>query len=459
MEEFIESYVPEAMREYRVPGLSVAVLKESNVVYVEGFGTRDLERGLPATPDTLYGIGSCTKSFVGVAIMQLCECGVLRLDDPVSKYIPLKIEAKKAPITVHHLLTHSSGLPNLATSSVAINRGLGRDTGVPLGSVGDFYRYVNGAQEELASESGRRFFYNNACYRMLGHIIQSVSGVPFHRYIQENIVKPLGMERTTLVTSRLMADPDRLTPYRKTADGLEPAKFPYPDPEEVGEFSFISAAGGIASSVVELTRYLEMSMNGGSLEDVKILSPESVERMQEIHIERPKRYHGRFGYGYGWGVTENFMGHKMVSHGGSISVSTAYLAFIPDLKTGIAMASNSLGPPYQDIAEGIFSALMGKEPRKTVPGIVVRADMRALTGRYETYRGVQSLKVIESGGLLYLKSSVDQGENLTPLMPVGGVPRRFNIIINCVKEPVEFVENTKGEIDLYVERYRYHKKK
>jgi hypothetical protein len=123
------------------------------------------------------------------------------------------------------------------------------------------------------------------------------------------------------------------------------------------------------------------------------------------------------------------------------------------------MASNSLGPPYQDIAEGIFSALMGKEPRKTVPGIVVRADMRALTGRYETYRGVQSLKVIESGGLLYLKSSVDQGENLTPLMPVGGVPRRFNIIINCVKEPVEFVENTKGEIDLYVERYRYHKKK
>ena len=112
MEEFIESYVPEAMREYRVPGLSVAVLKESNTVYVEGFGTRDLERGLPATPDTLYGIGSCTKSFVGVAIMQLCECGVLRLDDPVSKHIPLKIEAQKAPITVHHLLTHSSGLPN-----------------------------------------------------------------------------------------------------------------------------------------------------------------------------------------------------------------------------------------------------------------------------------------------------------------------------------------------------------
>jgi hypothetical protein len=85
--------------------------------------------------------------------------------------------------------------------------------------------------------------------------------------------------------------------------------------------------------------------------------------------------------------------------------------------------------------------------------------MRALTGRYETYRGVQSLEVVESGGLLYLKSSVDQGENLTPLMPVGGVPRRFNIIINGVKEPVEFVENTKGEIDLYVERYRYHKKK
>jgi CubicO group peptidase (beta-lactamase class C family) len=457
MEEFIDSYVPEAMRKYRVPGLSVAVLKEGNIIYSEGFGARNLERGLPATPDTLYGIGSCTKSFVGVAIMQLFERGVLRLDDSVSKHVPLKIGFNETPITVHHLLTHSSGLPNLATSTVAINRGLGRDMGIPFGGVGDFYRYVNGAQGELVSEPGRRFFYNNACYRMLGHIVQSVSGVPFHRYIQENIIEPLGMKRTTLVTSRLMLDPDRLTPYKKSMDGLEPANFPYPDPEDVGDFSFISAAGGIASSVVELTRYLEMSINKGSLENVKILNPNSVERMQKIHIERSQGYHGKFGYGYGWGVTENFMGHKKVSHGGSISVSTAHLAFIPDLKIGVAMAANSPGPPYQNIAEGIFSTLMGKDPRKTVPSIIVRTGMRALVGRYETYLGIQSVEIIENGGLLYLKSSTDQGESLTPLIPVNGVWRRYNILTNGIREPVEFVENTKGEIDLYIERYRYHK--
>ncbi len=460
MKDFIEGYVPEVMREARVPGMSIAVLKEGEVVYAEGFGARDVEKGLPATPDTLYGIGSCTKSFVATAVMQLVERGMLRLDDPVAKHIPFELGLPGKPITVHHLLTHSSGLPNLATSTVAIRRGIGRDMGVPWGGVNDFYRHVNGAGEELANEPGRRFFYNNSGYRMLGHLIQNVSGRPFHRYIEEEIIKPLGMERTTLVNSKAMEDPDRLTPYRKTPEGLEPSKFPYPDPEEVGEFSFISAAGGVVSSVVELTRYLEMNMNGGTLGDAEILSPESVARMHLIHIERDPGYYGRYGYGYGWGVTESFMDHKMVSHSGSISVSTAHFSFIPDLKIGVAMAANSMGPPYTYIAEGVYAALMGEDPLEVVPGIQVSKRMRALKGSYETYRGIQRLEVVESGGLLHLKSSTDLGETLKPLIPEDDMmsSTRFYTLTNGVKQPVEFVKGPDGGVDLFIERYRYHRK-
>lgn len=459
MRRFVESFVPEMMRENRVPGLSVAVVADDQVVYSEGFGSRDLRRSLPATPDTLYGIGSCTKSFVGLAIMQLAEKGKLRLDDPASDHIPIEIGLPGKDMTIHDLLTHSSGLPSLATSTIAISRGLGRDTGVPWGGVNDFYRHVNGAQDEIADEPGRRFFYNNAGYRMLGHIVQNASGVPFHEYIEENILRPLGMERSTLVKSRWVEDPDRLTPYRKGPDGPEPADFPYPDPAEIPEFSFIAAAGGIVSSVMDLTHYLEACMNGGVYGGVRLASPESIERAQTLHIDRPPRLYGRYGYGYGWGVTEDFLGHKMVSHGGSISVSTAFLAFIPDLKIGVAMAANSMGPPYAEMSEGVIAALMGMDPREDIPAIRIRERMRSLTGSYETYRGVERVEVVGRAGLLYVKASGLTGEVLTPLIPVddrmGSL--MFYTMTNGVRQLIEFVVESPSKVDLYIERYRYHK--
>ena len=121
-----------------MPGFSIAVVDHGETIYAEGFGLRDTQKVLPATPDTLYGIGSITKSFVAIGIMQLVEAGEINLDDPVSKHIPFELGIPGDPITIHHLLTHSPGIPSLATSTVAISRGLGMDTGVPLGSAADF---------------------------------------------------------------------------------------------------------------------------------------------------------------------------------------------------------------------------------------------------------------------------------------------------------------------------------
>ncbi|MFA9437954.1 MAG: serine hydrolase domain-containing protein, partial [Candidatus Bathyarchaeota archaeon] len=123
--KWVEHIVPKYMRDFKVPGLSVAVVKEGETIYSEGFGARDPQRNLPATPDTLYGIGSITKSFVAIAIMQLVEEGKLSVDDPVGQYIPFKLGLPGKPIKIHHFLTHSSGLPSLATSSVALHRGIG----------------------------------------------------------------------------------------------------------------------------------------------------------------------------------------------------------------------------------------------------------------------------------------------------------------------------------------------
>jgi len=149
----------------------------------------------------------------------------------------------------------------------------------------------------------------------------------------------------------------------------------------------------------------------------------------------------------------------MVSHGGSISVSTAFLAFVPNLKIGVAMAANSMGPPYAEMAEGVLAALMGIDPREGIPAIRIRERMRSLTGSYETYRGVERVEVIGRAGLLYVKARGPAGEVLTPLIPVDDRLERleFYTLTNGVRQPIEFVVESPSKVDLYIERYRYHK--
>jgi CubicO group peptidase (beta-lactamase class C family) len=461
VESWIEKNVPLYMERARMPGFSIAVVKDGSTIYAEGFGLRDTQKNLPATPDTLYGIGSITKSFVAIGIMQLVEAGEISLDDPVSKHIPFELGMPGEPITIHHLLTHSPGIPSLATSTVAISRGLGMDTGVPLGSADDFYRLVNGAQDEIVARPGERFFYHNAAWRMLGAIIQEKSGVPFHRYIKENVIDPLGMERTTLSLTAFEADPDHILPHLKIGDEVEASRFPYPNPDDNLEFSFITAAGGIVSSVNEMTRYLNAQIEKGKTGNGRLASEESFGEMQQQHISRPHPYKGEYGYGYGLAITPDFLGHKMIDHGGSIAVSTAYMAFIPDIEAGVVMMGNSSGMDYATIAESVLAILMGEDPAEALPGLYIRERMKRLTGSYEVYRGIERLKVVNRGGLLYLeeKSRRTEKTSLTPLIPEDPTLATvdFYVLRNGLKSPVEFVTREDGQIDLFIGRYCYHK--
>jgi len=458
---WIEENIPLYMERARMPGFSIAVVKDGETIYAEGFGLRDTQKVLPAAPDTLYGIGSITKSFVAIGIMQLVEAGEISLDDPVSKHIPFELGLPDEPITIHHLLTHSLGIPSLATSTVAISRGLGLDTGVPLGSADDFYRLVNGAEDEIVAEPGERFFYHNAAWRMLGAIIQEKSGVPFHRYLKKYVIDPLGMQRTTLSLTAFQSDPDHILPHLKVGDEVEASRFPYPNPGDNPEFSFITAAGGIVSSVNEMTRYLNAQIYKGKIGSGRLASEESFDEMQQLHIHRPDRYYGEYGYGYGLAITPDFLGHELIGHGGSIAVSTAYMAFVPDMKAGVVMMGNTSGMDYATIAESVLAILMGKDPAEEIPGLYIRERMKRLTGSYEVYRGLERLKVVSKGGLLYLevKSPRTERTTLTPLIPEDPTlaSMDFCVLRNGLKSPVEFVTREDGTIDLFIGRYCYHK--
>ena len=460
---WLEANIPVYMERAGLPGFSIAVVQEGSTIYAEGFGSRDRERNLPATVDTLYGIGSITKSFVAIAILQLAEAGKIELDDPVGEHVPFELGSADNPITIHHLLTHSLGIPSLASSTVAISRGLGLDTGIPFGSAEDFYRFVNAATDEQVAQPGERFFYHNAAWRLLGDIVQRVSGQPFHVYVEKNVIDPLDMPRTGMNLEDFEGDPDHIVPYLRTPAGHQPSQFPYPNPNENPGFSFLSAAGGIFSSVNEMTHYLVAHLEQGQNLENPILGQESFALMQSLQIEEGEGYYGKEGYGYGLSVTPDFFGHQMIGHGGSISVSTAYMAFVPDLDAGVVMMGNSSGMPYATIAESLFAILLGKAPEETLPAIEIRERMNRLVGTYEVYRGLDRLEVVIRRGMLYLESTsrfAPEVTNSTPIIPADPSleTTMFYTMSNGLKSPVEFTTDAEGKISLIRGRYRYHKK-
>ncbi|MFX0206820.1 MAG: serine hydrolase domain-containing protein, partial [Candidatus Hodarchaeota archaeon] len=232
-----------------VPGMAIAIVHDDQVIYSRGFGSRNLKKFLPFTPDTLNGFGSCTKSFTCLAIMQLYSQEKLDIHDPVSKYIPFKLGLKDQSITIHHLMTHTSGIPNLGSAELVIGQNYPIDLKfppIPFSSWEDFYTHFNLAQEEILFNPQEHFFYFNGGYTALGHIITRVSRMRFEDYVRKHILDPLKMNRSGFLESRISKDDNVSVPYEMLPgkDGK-----PTPTPAEFPFNQFIFAPGGLISSV------------------------------------------------------------------------------------------------------------------------------------------------------------------------------------------------------------------
>lgn len=458
--EKFESMITEAMTETRIPGLSVAFVKDDRIVYARGFGARDKESNLPATPDTLYGIGSCTKSFTALAIMQLAEQEKLELDDPVSKHVPVRLGIDDGDITIHHLLTHSSGMPCLGVAEIIIYQMTGiEDKWIPMSNFDDFLLHISGASEEVASKPGKRFFYFNSGYTLLGEIIERVSRMAYEDYIRKNILLPLKMNRSTFLREEFERDPDTLTPYFLDAKNGEIVAKPVKLPCHKLKY----APGGLLSSVMELSNYLMFSMDG-VFGEATILEPTFLEEMQKIHIETDmfrSRYgvFGREGYGYGWAILDDFLGHKLVVHGGSIGVSSAHISFVPELKIGVVEAANAGRSPTLQLLGGLVY-LMGRDPKEEIPFFEIDEKLRMLAGEYKTYKGTLRISIVKKGSLLFLEPRDKLIQTSTPLIPETKRIEDFKFYIISEageKRSVEFEVGSSGKIDFYLERYRFHK--
>ena len=434
------------MSKTHLPAISVAVFENGQIIYSKGFGLRNKAYGLAATPNTLYAIGSVTKSFTALSIMQLFNEGKLSLDDPVSKYAPLELKSMGEPVKIWHLLTHSSGIPALAYAEAMIRYATGAGgKWIPMATYDELFAFMQEAEKWALTKPGERWFYLNEGYLLLGYIIEKVSGVNYQKYVENNILEPLGMKRTFFGREKLESDPDAAVPYIITKEGEQK--------ESVYVYS-LSADGGLISNVMDLARYIIMYLNRGEYNGNRILPPHLIEEMEKPRVKLPVQIFGGEAYAYGLMTIPNFLGYKLVGHGGSVLTATAYIGYIPERKIGIALLANGSGYPLSQLGMYGLALMLGEDPEK-LPFIKLERQLDSLTGRYQTYKGTMDAQVVKKGSFLCVIIKDKYMEEVVPLFPenLEGNVKTFYTLQGAGKLKVEFIVNGK-DVDLLFERYR-----
>lgn len=370
----IDSLVGAAMAATKTPGMSVAVVKGSDTILMRGYGRADVENGIPVTPETVFRIGSVTKQFTSAAIMRLVEQNKVRLDAPLSAYLP-EYTGPGRNVTVHHLLNHTSGIPSYT--------GLGaRWTSQMSMSVPHERMLAFFAADSLEFRPGEKFAYNNSGYYLLGMIVERVTGEPYAQHVHRALAAPLGLGSTLYCAER------RIVPHRAAGYALQADTLVNDEPFAIDQ---AFAAGALCSTPRDLVRWTR-ALSGG-----RVVSAASYARMTT-----PAAFTGgaRQSYGYGLAASE-MAGRKKVAHGGGISGFAAQLAHYPADDLVVAVLANREGASVGQLEARIARRVLGI-PEPKLQDLPLTAALRA--GYVGTYGGAKevTLQVVEQGGALVM---------------------------------------------------------
>jgi CubicO group peptidase (beta-lactamase class C family) len=321
----IDAYVDAQMRELRIPGLALGIVQGDQIVHLKGFGIASPD-GRAATPQTPFMIGSVTKSFTALAIMQLVEQGKVELDAPIQRYLPwfrVADEAASAQITVRHLLNQTSGLSRATGNQFQASRDMRADT------LERQARWLSTAR--LGEPVGAAFQYSNANWWPLGMLIQTVSGQPYETYIQQHILAPLEMRQSSTAIADAQAQ-GMATGYRYWFGRYLPA-----DPQNSGHYSGMLPQGGVISSAEDMAHYLIAHLNQGRYNGTPIVSPAGMAEIQRPAVPIGASADTFYAMGLDVGLIN---GVPTVSHDGSMFNFHANLVLIPEGRWGIILLEN-----------------------------------------------------------------------------------------------------------------------
>jgi CubicO group peptidase (beta-lactamase class C family) len=342
-------------------GASVIVVKKGQILYKKGFGMADMELNVPVNPDMNFRIGSITKQFTAVCILQLAEKGKLSLQDDIKKFIP--DYAIKEPITIEHLLTHTSGIKSY-TSVDSFWQQMRTDM-APRAII------ALTEKDTLEFKPGSKWNYNNTGYVMLGYIIEKVSGKTYEEYVQQNIFTPLGMNNSYYGSeSRVIKN--RAKGYKKTGNDFSNSDYismtlPY-------------AAGSLLSTVEDLWKWNK------ALYTYKLINKEWVDKAITPYVLSDGK---PTGYGYGLGVSK-VQGSRSIEHGGGIPGFLTHGLYMPEEDIFVAAFSNCDCKSPDDITPKLAAIAMGKPYNfKALP--LSEADAKKYEGIYISETGEERI--------------------------------------------------------------------
>lgn len=408
----VQAFAREMMATHAAPGLAVAIAQDGMEVYAEGFGEREIGTGAPITPDTIFGVASVTKSFTALAIMQLAEAGKLAVSDPVTRYLPefrTPDPETTHAITIHHFLTHTAGFPPLPSRFFAFARSAEGDSAAgdkpawaadhaPIDTFEDLMDYLAEGDYMLLGPPGAQFSYCNEGFALLGAIIERVSGQGYEPYVQEHILDPAGMMRSTYDVATLRTFPDVVIFHAaRETDGKREV---YAAPNWLYS-SVWSPAGSLNTTVRDLLRYLEIYRTGGTVDGVRLLSRSMIAQMTMPHAPRSSP---NSSYGYGLGVIPDFHGKKIIKHGGGRKGISAEVVVVPEIGFTGAAIVNLAGIPVATVTQAALNRTLGLpigatiEEYTDVPCPPER--LPTYTGIYRSGEGTQITVTAEDGALV-----------------------------------------------------------
>lgn len=321
---------------------TVLVAEQGVVIFKKGYGEANKEWGIPNTPETKFRLGSITKQFTSMLILQLVDEGKIRIEGKLTDYIPDYPEATGDKVTVYHLLTHTSGIPSY-TSMPNFNDEFARNPYTPTEFIKVFWNLP------LEFEPGTKFVYNNSGYFLLGVIIEKVTGKPYAQVLQDRIFQPLGMKNSGYdLSAPILAK--RAAGYEKRGGGYVNAAYL--------DMSLPYAAGALYSTVEDLFLW-DQALTAG-----RLLSKESMEAYFTPRIPMSSRP-GAPQYAYGWSVGKQPLGTSQdsvftIGHGGGINGFNTLLTRVPGTKSLIVLLNNTGGAPLAAMTQSILGILYKK---------------------------------------------------------------------------------------------------
>jgi CubicO group peptidase (beta-lactamase class C family)/D-alanyl-D-alanine dipeptidase len=410
--ETLDNFIKEQVEDKRLPALSIALVDDQRIVWAKGYGFQDAAKKILATADTVYRVGSVSKLFTDVAIMQLVEQGKLDLDAPVKSYVEAfapKLLPEHKPITLRMLMAHRSGLvreppvgnyfdptePTLMKSALSIN---GLDVVYP---------------------PGEKQKYSNAAIGMVGYVLQKRVREKFESHIQREVLDQLGMKDSSFEPSPAVK--------KNLAEGVmwtyHGREFTAPT-FELGT----APAGCMYSSVNDLAKFTSCLFAGGKVGDKQILKPATIQEMFTPQFAKAKEAYG-FGLGFMTGILD---GKKRVGHGGAIYGFATEWAAIPSEKLGVIVVCSRdvANATMTRIADSALRLMMAAKAGAELPEIrrstPIPPDLaKRLAGKYETEG--RWIQLTESNGKLYLTN--DRGFGKWRLARSG-----TNLIIDDIHE-------------------------